>query len=143
VKRPRSVSPTEDICRERHRATGHLVSATCGRCIHRFIHLFLRNEKHQGAICDCHYTHRNDHLDFIFDLRPRSSLYRDEQGKRATAQGRDGDNAKRGVNAPLLALLRQILNAASSLSVFLCAWSWPFCAAPFYSSISPFGVTDP
>ena len=39
-----------------------------GSVIQYFVHLFLRNEKHQGAIPDHNIAYGNDHVDFIFDL---------------------------------------------------------------------------
>ena len=41
-----------------------------GSVIQYFVHLFLRNEEHQGAIPDRNVTYGNDHVDFIFDLYP-------------------------------------------------------------------------
>ena len=35
-----------------------------------FVHLFLRNEKHQGTILDRSVAYGNDHDDFVFDICP-------------------------------------------------------------------------
>src|SRR5437867_12581494 len=138
-EQPGSVSPNENICGERYRAASYLVGHTCWRRIRSVLHIFLWNEKHQGAIPDYHYPHGHDHVDFVFDLRARPSLYRGKQSEFGTFEAGDSYSAT-GMSNPVRphSKLGQILNAASSLSAFLCAWSWPFCAAPLCSSICTF-----
>src|SRR6266567_376009 len=62
---------------------------------------YLRDEKHQSAIHDYGRAYGNDHDDFVFDICPRPSLYRDEQDQRGAYETGDGDTAERMKGMPV------------------------------------------